>query len=260
LLWMVKYFEKDSFINLTLYAIVLGLAILSRTTMVAITVPFFLWMMQKYKFRKAIPKLVYAAVLGSVFTLGLVYDNYKKTGKMTISNSLGIDIWKGTLVAGEGTNNLENGQTFYSALSDSDAQKIAHLSGNERNSFYMDKYKKILENNPKMVIQMFFVKLKNFWFFRKQMGVDYSDSVKKLVPVYMVFYLLILLLAIYAVIKIKREAWILLSFPIALSIIQAVVYVETRHRIMIEPILIFLAIIGGALLISAALGKKSSIA
>jgi hypothetical protein len=248
--WMVKFFKNDSFANLTMYAIVLGLAILSRTTLVAVVVPFFFWALQKYKWKKALVKVLYVGILASLFTVGLVYDNYKKTGKIAISNSLGIDIWKGTLAAGEGTNNLANGQTFYSALPDSDAKVFANLPANERNSFYMDKYLKTLQSNPKVVIEMFFIKLKNFWLFRKNMGIDYPDNVRVLVPVYMVFYLLILLLAIYAAIMIKREAWILLSFPIALSIIQAMVYVETRHRIMIEPILIFLAIIGVALLLN----------
>jgi len=53
---------------------------------------------------------------------------------------------------------------------------------------------------------------------------------------------MMLLLAIYFVTRAKKGALFIFSVPLALSLAQAVFYVETRHRVIIEPILLFMAI------------------
>ncbi|MGP8214726.1 MAG: hypothetical protein ACLQQ4_04100 [Bacteroidia bacterium] len=250
-LWMmVKYFEKSTWRNLTLYALATGLITLARATLVTLLLPFFFWLLQRDKIKKTFSKMVYIIVIASLFSIIWMLNVHYKVDSGNLMPNLGKGMWMGSLPQTEGSNNFPDGRTFYSALADSDLMVISKIPPARRDSFYREKYMNTLKNHPRQIAKLFFIKFKNFWLFRKAIGVDYPEWVQKLIPVYKGVYVIILLLALVTAIIIGRQAFILLSVPFAVSLMHAVVYVETRHRIMFEPVLIFLAIIGVALLIN----------
>jgi len=248
-LWlMVKYVEKSTWQRLTIFAFVLGLAILARPTLGAVIIPFFFWVLQKDKFKKTILKTGYVLVIAAIIPSIWVWNIYSNVKAPSILPNIGMGMWMGTLQQTEGSNTSPDGKTFYAQLSDSDLAAISKIPAASRDSFYRAKYMNTLKHNPGRVGEMFLVKFANFWLFRKAIGVDYPVWVQNLIPIYKVVYIVVLALALFAVFKIGKQALILMSFPFAVSLVHAAIYVEMRHRIMFEPILIFLAIIGIAMI------------
>ncbi len=252
---MLKYVEKNTWTNLLLFGLIMGLIVLGRIPFVALFVPFFLLLLQKEGIKKSLLKIGVVLIFSSVFPLLWIWNTHSKAQSGNLFPNMGAAMWMGSLPQTEGSNNFENGKTFYAALSDSDMQVISKIPAASRDSFYAAKYSYKLKHNPGLVAKMFLIKFENFWLFRRAIGVDYPANIQKLIPIYKAVYVVILLLALFAAIRVGKEAWILLSLPFAVSLIHAMVYVETRHRIMFEPLLIFLAIIGVALLVK----KKETI-
>jgi len=249
-LWlMLKYIERNTWINLLLFGLIMGMIVLGRIPFIALFVPFFLLLLQTETVKKSLFKMLFVLAISSLFPLLWVWNTHSKAQGRDLFPNIGAAMWMGSLPQTEGSNNFENGKTFYAALSDSDMQVISKIPAASRDSFYAAKYSYQLKHNPDLVAKMFLIKFENFWLFRKAIGVDYPPNIQKLIPVYKAVYLVLLLLALFAAIRVRKEAWILLSLPFAVSLIHAMVYVETRHRIMFEPLLIFLAIIGLALLL-----------
>src|SRR5581483_7140096 len=97
-LWMmVKYFKKSTWLNLTLYALVMSLVILARSTFVAILLPCFFWMLKDERFGKTVVKMTYLALIGSLFTLIWTWHIYLKVRPAPIMPNNGIVMWMGSL-------------------------------------------------------------------------------------------------------------------------------------------------------------------
>jgi hypothetical protein len=247
---MVRYFKKDTMMNLTVCSLVLGVVIFARSTFAALLLPFFLWLVTKNTIKISIFKMVYVIGISSVFSFLWLLNSYRNVNSAYVMPNDGIVMWMGSLPQTEGSNNFPDGRTFYDALTDSDLNTISKIAPAKLDSFYMAKYVYTVKHDPGLIAKMFLIKFKNFWFFRKAMGVDYPVWIQNLIPIYKVVYVAVLVLMLFAIILLGRYALILLSAPFAISLIHAAVYVETRHRIMFEPTFIFLAIIGLAWLIT----------
>ena len=123
-----------------------------------------------------------------------------------------------------------------------DMKILPALDPTEQSDYFFEKYLQTCIKNPMLVIKMFVVKLKNFWFFREGIGTEYSPAIKAWIPLYKGFYLVMLSLSLFFLIKGKKDALVIFSIPVALSLFHAVFYVETRHRVMIEPVLLYMAV------------------
>jgi len=97
----------------------------------------------------------------------------------------------------------------------------------------MEKYKKTLHDEPTHVLSLFLVKLKNFWFFSPNTG----EAHPSLWLAYRIFNFVLIMLLFIALLKVKKS-WFLLIPLIALSLLQCWFYFESRHRLLIEPLLI----------------------
>lgn len=241
--FMFKFINDISIKNAILFSFILGVGFIDRSTLITLTLSFVLLMIVKTDFKKTVKWVSLVAVVSSISVFMWMYRNYKITREIQLTSSMGENMWIGVLPESEGTTYLKNGQTYYAALGE-EFKNLGTLSASEQNEFYMNQYWKIVKEEPSRVVKMFFIKLKNFWFFRSDIGIDYSNEIKNLIPLYKFIYLLFLVLAVFASFKIGWKSFYLNSFLIALSLLQSYVYVETRHRIIIEPFLLFLAIVG----------------
>jgi len=250
-LWlMVKYDEKSTWLRLVVFSLVLGISILARPTLGAVIFPFFFWLMQKQKFGRAIFKSTCVLAIASIIPLAWVWNTYNNAKSTTLLPNMGMGMWMGTLQKTEGSNASTDGKTFYAQLSADDSLELSKILPAKRDSFFRAKYMYTLKHNPGRVGEMFLVKFCNFWLFRKAIGIDYPAWIQNLIPIYKVAYISVLLLVLFAVFKIGRQALILMSLPFAVSLVHAAIYVEMRHRIMFEPLLIFLAIIGASFILA----------
>ena len=231
-----------SFKNTLLLGLALGVAMLDRGTALTGIIPFFIIAYKQDGLRKAVVHSVVICLTGLLICLSWIIHNYVKDDFIGLISSGGKDMYKGVLPNSDGSNYLNNGNNYYEAFSRHETDSVARISAGAQNHYYMSKIYTQAKNNPGFVVKMFFLKLKNFWWFRSGVGNEQSGRINRFVPAYKITYGIILLLQVASLLIIGKRMWVVLATPVALSVLQAAFYVETRHRIIIEPLLIFIAV------------------
>jgi hypothetical protein len=78
-----------------------------------------------------------------------------------------------------------------------------------------------------------------FWWFSPQWGANYSAAAKIVYRVWWAF--LLLLFALGAVKTRRRDVWLLVAMAFVVSLVQSLYYVEGRHRLAVEPLILPMA-------------------
>ncbi len=242
--------RKLSYQNSLVFGFVLGLSILDRGTALMALIPFLLIVLDQKKIQTAIRHFFIIGFVSFLVCLPWMIHNYIKDDFVGLESSAGKDMVKGVLEGSEGSNYLSNGDNYYSAFTRAEMDAISKMSVDAQNNYYMDKVYAKWKTQPGFAVKMYLLKLKNFWWFRRSVGSEQSHRIQKIIPIYKTAYLVMIILLLASFYYIGKKSWILLSIPIAISLLQAAFYVETRHRILVEPILIFMAAITFQLVIS----------
>jgi 4-amino-4-deoxy-L-arabinose transferase-like glycosyltransferase len=245
LYFMTKYFKDPTRKKLILLGIIIGVAVLDRASFIVLLFPFLVEYNSKNSFLSALKKTSVLVGICLLVLMPWVVRNYFIYDRVSINSSVGQNLWLGIQEATDGSAYTADGVDYEILLSESDWQNLSKCGPLEQSDYFLNKYKEEVKKNPAHAIKMYFIKLKNFWWFRNGIGTEYGEKIRNLVPLYKVTFILILILSVFFVFKCKKETFVLLSFLIVLSLFQAIFYVENRHRVLIEPLLIFMAIGGG---------------
>lgn len=232
---MFKYIKKPCTTNLIFYSFTLGIAVLDRTTLICTTFPFVILVLKNESFKRIFKIFIICFSIASLPSATWMLRNHNLTKTFSLNSSTYKNLFIGTIEESDGTAYLPNGKNYYSVFSKKEFDDFQKMTTQEQINFYKSKYLKKLRNKPISVIKMFFIKLKNFWIFPKNIGTEYSNRIKTLIPLYKTKCLLTLLFLIIAILSLKNKIWLFLSYPVLLSLMQSVFYVETRHRMLIEP-------------------------
>lgn len=240
---MIRYFKQNSVPNFLIFCVVLGISILDRGTFIVLIIPFFFRKKMLIGFRSSLLKSAVAIFISFLIISPWLARNYNHYGKFSFNSSFGQNLWLGIQKKTNGTAFFPDGKTtYYSLLSNMEWEKINQLSPVNQSKYFSNIYFSELRTDPALVIKMFFVKIKSFWWFRFNLGGSYNLLLQKLIPVYKAFYIATLFLFVLYIFMTRKACNYLLSLLFSLSILQSVFYVETRHRVIIEPFLIFMAI------------------
>jgi hypothetical protein len=243
-LWMMmRYFDKPSLQRLIIYAILFGIAVLNRTSMLVLIVPFFILFLKQNSVINGIKKTGIVVLIGLLISLPWLLRNYTIYHAVSINSSFGQNLWLGIQEETGGSAYLNNGQTYYHLLSNDEWKRMGKLNPVEQSNEFLKKYRATMQEDPGLIVKMFGIKMKNFWWFRQGIGTEYSPAMKAWMPVYQVVYVMILILAVLCMILLRKNLTYLIGFLITFSIFQSLFYVETRHRIIIEPILIWMGML-----------------
>ncbi len=210
----------------------LGLTILARGTFIVFPTIAIVYLLFKKQAKKA--SIVLLGII--LMTTPWIAHNVITDNVWGLTSTSGKILWKGSLHNSEGGNYLNNGATYYQALNSEELNELGHSTVKGQNDFFMQKYTEQWQKDPVHVLRMIAVKLKNFWFFSNQMGTEYPWHIKKMIPIIRLFNLLFIGALLFFSIKTRQMKWILVAF--SFSFLQAVFYVEARHRLLIDPILI----------------------
>ncbi len=243
-----RYAGNPSLKNLFLFSLALGFAVIERPTLICSAIPFGVLEIKRVPVISFFRNMLLAGVFSILFSISWMVRNYSVERSFSFSSSFWLNMWIGTLEESEGTATLLSGESYYSALTDDELKVLYAREPGDQSDFFREKYRNTVVKTPGKIIRMFFVKFRNFWLFRSRIAAGYSPWFQHFVPAYKLLYLTCFLLAAAAVFYLRGKSLLLLSFPIGLSILQSLVYVETRHRILIEPFLILLACVGVVLL------------
>lgn len=239
----LKYIKHPDILGIILIGIALGVSILNRTTLLVSIIPFCLMSLKVYPIKKSLAQIFIVLFMAFAVVTPWLIRNYAIYNKIMMTTTTGEIIWKGSIYGSDGGNHLTSGKHYLDVLTGYEKEQIEKMDVLERQNFFVDKYFSILNNDPTQIIKMYFVKLENFWWFRDQLGIDYDKSLRRYLIFYKIGFITILLAAIGGMFLLGKNIFYLISYPLALSLLQSVFYVETRHRMVIEPILIFLTII-----------------
>jgi hypothetical protein len=239
---MMMYLTKSSSFYLIVFSVVIGISCLMRTTIITVLFPFLLFLLQRHSFSEAL-RIFFLPLILCLMFLGLwVSRNYYKEGVMSITSETGKILWKGIIHGSEGSNYIDDKKIFYSALTKEEYKTLPTLTAKEQNDFFMRKYWEQVKKKPFHVLKMYGAKLRNFWLFRPYFGNELPAPLKRFILFYKIGYLIGLFFVLVSIFLYGKRIMLLLSLPIALSCMQAIFYAETRHRLIVEPIMIFSAL------------------
>jgi hypothetical protein len=239
----VKYLQSPGWKNLGLLAFSSGFGILNRSTAVVAVLPFVILGIQLLGLKKTMLNLAVVSSITALVISPWLMRGYRIYGKASMAPMLSEVLWKGSLYNSDGSNYLLDGRTFRSVLSHEENEFLYGKPITVQNDFFRGKYDQLLRKDPQHVINMYLIKLKNFWLYHRNIGIEYGERIKSFLVAYKAYAYLILFLNLGAVFLLKCKPLVLLSYPIGLSLIQSVFYVETRHRMIVEPFLLFFGIL-----------------
>jgi len=214
--------------------LLLGLSILGRGTFIIFPLITLFYLLSKKELKK-----VALALFGIVIMLTpWLIHNHITDDINSLTSTTGKILWKGSLHDSEGGNYLNNGKNYYSALSAKDLDTLGKMTVKEQNVFFTNKYLEQWKTEPLHVVKMIFVKLKNFWFFSPNMGQEYPHALQKILPIYKFLNLIFIMLLVR--LSFKNNSFLHFTAFIIFSVFHCVFYVETRHRLLIDPLIFIL--------------------
>jgi hypothetical protein len=227
--------------DLVILGVATGLVMLTRVVLVVNLLPLVALSISRDGWRSTVGRIATVGVIALCVGAPWLIRTYRLDGVVGYTSTTGEILWKGALPGSEGSNFLSNGNRYLSALSAQEQQELERMPVAAQNRYFLCRYVERLASHPKGVALQFLLKLRNFFWFRPQLGNDYGPAMRRLVPAYEAAYAALLTLAIVAVWLFGRGALLPCSLILGLGFVQSIFYVETRHRAVIEPLLIFLA-------------------
>jgi hypothetical protein len=156
-------------------------------------------------------------------------------------------LWRGTNSNATGSSLTADGQTMLAVAPPDFQAQVAAASEAQRINLYRDAAYRFIEQHPLDAARLFAIKLKAFWWGSDSTGLLYPAF---WTPAYEAWYLTILVLATIGVWSMWRYergrsiAILILSSLVLVAVSQAAFYVEGRHRLAVEPLVLVLAGIG----------------
>jgi len=179
-------------------------------------------------------------ILASISPLSWSYRNYQVDDVFGMTSTTGKILWKGSIPESSGSNYIEGNDNYYEYFPDSLKKTFGSLTVREQNESFLELYE-MNKKDKGAFIKTYWIKLKSFFMFRKGIGTEYSSQ--SIIYVYQFYYVVLVLLVILALIRYKELLLPLLLPFVCLGLFQAWFYVEMRHRIIYEPILIIITYI-----------------
>jgi hypothetical protein len=226
----------------------LGVAALTRTTVLSLTVILLLWT-RRYRGLR----LMSWAAAGLVGVALLVYSpwpvrNSLLLGQVVPGSSESTEwLWRGTNPNATGGSLTPDGQTML-AVAPSDFQaRVAAASESARMTIYRDAALQFIGQDPLDAARLYVLKLKAFWWGSAATGLLYPSV---WTPIYDAWYVMVIVFAVIGLWCAWRDegsreiAVLIVASLLLVALTQAMFYVEGRHRLAVEPLVLVLAGIG----------------
>ena len=264
-LWAFIYLAESLNVKRSLLAgFIIGLCILTRSTIVGFIPVGILWLFKKLKTygMKAFIINVSIVVLTIVATISpWVIRNlyFHKTFVLTTSADMEV-LWRGNNPNATGSSYLSSGKRVIQKDKALYQELISTDEMGQRNIFRREAFKFIREN-PGKFVRLYFKKLYYFWWFSPASGTLYPLSY---LVIYKYTYGLFVVFAgigCYGVIARRVRVHLsnfnlLLMLLLSFSLFQSLFYVEGRHRWGVEPVLLVLSAIGIVQVLSKVLTRR----
>ncbi len=223
----------------------LGLAALTRTTALSLLPVLLLWANRV----RGVP-LVSASALALLVAATFVYSpwpvrNSLMLGQIVPGSSESTEwLWRGTNPVATGSSWTADGLTIAEVAPASFQSQIAAASETERIELYRDAAFEFIREQPGDALRLYGTKLKAFWWGSNSTGLLYPAA---WTAIYEAWYVVVLALAAVGVWggwrnrPARPTITLIVVSMLLVSATQAIFYVEGRHRLAVEPVLLVLS-------------------
>jgi 4-amino-4-deoxy-L-arabinose transferase-like glycosyltransferase len=241
---VIRYRQMPSLRRGVFAAFVIGLGVLTRPTILLFLLPL-LWITLRSldtipaRFARS------AAVVGVTLALiapwtirnAIVLHDFVLTRSGT-----GFVFWLGNNPWTSGSAMDASGRAIRELASPQLQKRVLAAGELARDRIFMQEARDYIRRDPFAAVVRFVKRLGYFWWFSPQWGLLYSPAAK---IVYITWWTILLLLwAIGAAVSRKFDVWMLSAMAFLISLGQSLYYVEGRHRLAIEPLILPMAALG----------------
>jgi len=235
--------------------VILGLGTLSRATLIIflpLTAMWLIWVLRK----DSLKLVVRAIVVAGLCTTAIVIPWTIRTSLLHhqfvfMLTTDAEDFWRGNNPNATGSTYATADKTELDMLTPQELADLLRQPDEVAQAhWFTARSHAFIREHPREFVRLTALKLLHFWWIAPQTGLLYPRS---WFFAYLVYYVLVLLLAIIGAWsicrtgKLARQQLLLMAvFLLALSLLQSLYYVEGRHRWAVEPILIAISGVGVA--------------
>ena len=249
--WLILYLDKTKMFNNVIMGALIGFGMLIRPEIVLFLPVYFIYLWLSSKDFKNITKPICVMFFCAIFVI-LPWEirNYKIHKKwIFITTSSAEHFWRGNNKYSSGSALTPDGKSVIAVAPKAFMEKLYTMNEIQQYSFFYKETFKDIKSNPghfaKMILEKFFY----FWWFSPTAGLWYP---KMWLVVYKIFYSVMFLFFFvglyFSLLRskdvVKVSVIILLLFLMFFSISHSLYYVETRHRWLVEPLMIIISSYG----------------
>lgn len=248
---ILRLFRSFGNKNALLIGIVSGFALLSRSTIIPFllfVVTFIFFMPGKIRFKTRYRYIVIICLSAFLIYLPWLVRNYRVfKGFVFMQTCSGENLWVGNNSAASGSAILKSGESIHTKMPSEIHDSLMNLDELNQVKYYKEYFMNFIKKQPFLFLGLFLKKFYYFWWFSPHTGILYDES---WLFIYKIYYRIIALffgIGFISVLKDRQKYPVLLTifcYMVSLSIVHAIVNVDTRHRWTVEPLMIIFAVIG----------------
>ncbi len=237
--------RRPTWRRMAIVGLVVGVAALTRTTVLA-SLPLLLWWLSRYR---GLRLTSWGAAALVVVALAVYAPwpvrNSVLLGEPVLGSSESTEWWwRGTNPRATGSSLTRDGRTMLQVAPPEVAQRIAGASEVERMNIYRDMTIQFIAASPGQALGLYLTKFASFWIGSSATGLLYPAVWVRL---YTAWFVAIGALAVWGIVKADDRSAVnlIVASMLLVALTQAIFYVEGRHRLAVEPLLLVLS--GGGL-------------
>ncbi len=241
---LFKAYDRMSIAYFSLFGAVFGLCLLSRSTVfLFLFMAFILLLFRSNQKKRLASYFALSSIIALLVVSPWLVRNYMLLGRSVFIQKAGEVFWRGNNPNATGTAYASDDRPMIDSAPEEFIRKIYTSGEVEQDRLFWNAAFEFIKRNPIRFIELTAKKFYYFWWFSPYSGVLYPVLY---LSVYKILYLVIIFLAIPGTIfalnsgekKSIEGTYLLMLFFFTISLSQSFFYVEGRHRLAIEPLLL----------------------
>lgn len=247
---ILKFMQKPDNKNAILLGFIMGMALLSRSTILAFIIfsLIYLFILNNIKLRLKMRYLLFICLFAIITYSPWVIRNCKVFNDFVfMQTSSGENLWSGNNKAASGSAILVSGKSVYTMLPEKMRKDLQNLDELGQVKYYKNYFLNFVKEEPLLFMQLFIKKFYYFWWFSPHAGILYSKSWLYTYKLYYGVLFFLFIIGLYSCLKDRSHIpiiFMLCAYMLSLAFLHAIVNVDTRHRWTVEPIVIIFSSIG----------------
>jgi len=244
-------FEKFNALRFFICGIIFGLCVLTRSTIAPFLLVGGIWLYWAKK--RPLPQITKYFIILAITGVTIIgiwsVRNFLVFKRFIPITTVSAEVfWRGNNPNASGTSFTKEGRTVLE--SDKDFfDKLKKMDELQRYDFFKSEARRFIRSNPDKFAILLLKKFYYFWWFSPDSGKFYP---KKIFNIYRYGYFIILLFSVCGIFTglfsqrkdTFKKTLLLLMALLSISLAQSFFYVEGRHRLAIEPLLLIFAASG----------------